>query len=135
MAEQINNYLAVRDALIKNDQNLYLLVGSKQKGLNDLRIRSAFHQAVEDIGLKRPREVIGNTIFGSPTVHSLRHCFAINTLRSVLARGKSPRNALPVLATFMGHCEYRHTVKYLKVVDAHQREQLLNFAGSHREEL
>lgn len=135
VAKQIDNYLTARDALIKNDQNPYLLVGSKLKGLNDLRIRSAFHQTAEHIGLKRPREIIGNTIFGNPTPHSLRHSFAVHTLRSVLARGKSPRNALPVLATFMGHSEYRHTVKYLKVVDSHQREQLLNFAGSHREEL
>jgi len=62
----------------------------------------------------------------------LRHAFAINTLRRVKERGRSPQNALPVLAVYMGHSKYKHTIKYLKVLDAGQRQGLFYFATSHQ---
>jgi integrase/recombinase XerD len=134
VAEEINNYLLVRSRLIEDNQNPYLLAGSPKKGLNDFRIRLVFHRAIADAELHRPRQVIGNTVFGNPTPHSLRHSFAVNTLKTAIARGQSAQNVLPVLAAYLGHVEYRHTMKYLKVVDARSGVRLLNFAGSQREE-
>ena len=134
VAKEIDNYLLVRSRLIEDDQNPYLLAGSLKKGLNDFRIRLVFHQAIADAELDRPRQVIGNTIFGNPTPHSLRHSFAVNTLKSAVARGQSAQNVLPVLAAYLGHVEYRHTMKYLKVIDAKSGSRLLNFAGSQRED-
>ena len=131
-ARQIDNYLALRNTLLGEDPNPYLLAGKKQKGLKDDQIRRTFHQAVKDIGLDRPRQVIGHTNFSSPTPHSLRHSFAVNTLKGVKEREKSPQNALPILATYMGHSEYKHTVKYLKVADARQRQDLVDFAASQQ---
>ncbi len=134
VAQQIDNYLSSRVALIANDSNPYLFIGGVKSKLGDQRIRSIFHDAVRQIGIHSPRKVIGDTVFGKPTPHSLRHSFAVNTLRSTIARKQSPRNVLPVLATYMGHVEYRHTMKYLRVVDAKSRSRLLNFAGTRREE-
>ena len=131
-ARQIDNYLALRNTLLGEDPNPYLLAGKKQKGLKDDQIRRTFHQAVKDIGLDRPRQVIGHTNFSSPTPHSLRHSFAVNTLKGVKEREKSPQNALPILATYMGHSEYKHTLKYLKVADARQRQDLVDFAASQQ---
>ena len=133
VATAMENYLAVRDALLFNQQNHFLLAGFKQKGLNDNTLRNHFHRAVEDIGLKRPRQIIGNMIFSAPTPHSLRHSFAVNTLNDVKHRGDCPQNALPVLAAYMGHREYRYTTQYLKVLDAKQRQQLFYFAKSQKE--
>jgi len=124
-ATEIDNYLAARKALLIGDRNPYLLVSNSQNGLIDSRIRLVFHRAVKDIGLERSRQVIGNTIFSSPIPHSLRHSFAVNTIRAVKEGGKSPQNSLPVLAVYMGHSEYKHTIKYLKVIDAEQRHSLL----------
>ena len=106
-----------------------------RKGLDGNRIRAVFHRAVKDIGLDQPRRIIGSTNFSSPTPHSLRHSFAVNTLRRVKERGECPQNALPVLATYMGHSEYKHTVKYLRVLDAEQRRGMAAFAESHQEQL
>ena len=92
-----------------------------------------FDAAVKDIGIDQPRQVIGNTNFSAPTVHSLRHSFAVNTLKAVQARGNSPQNALPVLATYMGHVEYKYTVRYLKMIDAGKRKQLLDFSIKQKE--
>jgi len=133
IATDMENYLAVRDALLVEQQNPFLLAGFKQKALNDSTLRNHFHQAVEDIGLKQPRQIIGKMTFSAPTPHSLRHGFAVATLNAVKNRGNCPQNALPVLAAYMGHREYRYTTQYLKVIDAKQRQQLFYFAKSQKE--
>ena len=134
VATAMENYLAVREALLFEQQNPFLLAGFKQKGLNDNTLRNHFHRSVEDIGLNRLRQIIGNMIFSAPTPHSLRHSFAVNTLNAVKLRGDCPQNALPVLAAYMGHTEYRYTTEYLKALDALQREQLFHFANSLKED-
>lgn len=134
VAQQIDNYLSSRAALIEHDMNPNLFIRWVKSKRGEQRIRILFHDAVHQIGIRSPRRVIGDTTFGNPTPHSLRHSFAINTLRSAIARKQSPWNVLPVLADYMGHVEYRHTMKYLRVVDAESRTRLLNFAGTRRDE-
>jgi hypothetical protein len=46
----------------------------------------------------------------------------------VRLRGGSAQNALPILAAYMGHSDYRYTMKYLKVIDAGQRKALVDFS-------
>jgi len=127
-AATLENYLAVRKSMPEDQNNPFLFPGASQKGINDNRVRRVFQRAVKAIGLDQPRQVIGHTNFSAPTVHSLRHTFAVNTLKKVQLRGKSPQNALPVLATYMGHCEYKYTVRYLKMIDAQKRNQFLDFS-------
>ena len=131
VAIELENYLAVRRCLLADVDNKYLLANSTARGLNDNRVRTVFHRAVSNIGLEKPRQIIGNVNISSPTPHSLRHSFAIHTLSSVKKRGGSAQNALPVLAAYMGHSEYKHTIKYLKFIDAQQRLGLVNFINSH----
>ena len=128
---EIDNYLQVRKSLQGTSQNPYLLPGFGLSRLHDQKVRDAFHRAVNAIGLARPRQVIGNTVFAKPTPHSLRHSFAVNVLKKIKQRGKSPQHALPVLAAYMGHVEYRSTAYYLKFLDAEQRERLASFVASH----
>jgi integrase/recombinase XerD len=132
VAAEITNYLAVRHKLWCADANPYLLAASKEKPFYDEFIRRRFHQAVSDIGLKRPRQTIGNTNIGAPTPHCLRHSFAVNTLKRIKDQGKSPQHALPVLAAYLGHSEYKHTAKYLKLLDAEHRHRLVNFISTQR---
>ena len=134
-AIELDNYLSVRDAFMTEDQNPYLFVSSRQKGINDSRLRSVFHRAVNDIGTDRPRQVIGHTVFGSPTPHSLRHSFAVNTLKRIKECGDCPQHALPVLAVYIGHVSYQQTATYLKFIDAEQRQGLLDFVSSKRENI
>ena len=118
VAVEIDNYLSVRDTFMVEDQNPHLFVTNLQKGLNDARLRFVFHRAVHDIGIDRPRQVIGHTVFGSPTPHSLRHSFAVNTLKRIKERGDCPQHALPVLAVYLGHVSYQQTATYLKFMNA-----------------
>jgi len=132
VAAEITNYLAVRRILWATDANPYLLAAGKQKAFYDELIRRHFHQAVSDIGLKRPRQTIGTTNIGAPTPHSLRHSFAANTLKRIKAQGKSAQHALPVLAAYLGHSEYKHTAKYLKMLDANHRHNFVNFINTQK---
>ena len=99
---EMGNYLAVRKAFIQ-DQTTYLLPGQNGHTLSTNRIYKIFGQAVKDIGIDQPRRTIANTTFGNPTPHSLRHSFAINTMKRIKQQGKSPQNALPILAVYLGH--------------------------------
>jgi len=124
---EIENYLSVRQSLQPHDQNPYLLVGN-QDSLKAEQVRYVFRKALKEIGLDQGRRVIGNVNFSQPTPHSLRHSFAINTLIQIKERGESPQNALPVLAAYMGHSEYKYTSVYLRVADAQSRKNLVDFA-------
>jgi site-specific recombinase XerD len=134
VAAEITNYLAVRRMLWGTDANAYLLAMSKQKPFYDQFIRRRFHQAVGDIGLNCPRQSIGNTNIGAPTPHSLRHSFAVNTLKRIKEKGTSAQHALPVLAAYLGHSEYKHTAKYLKLLDAQHRYQLVHFIKTQNQD-
>jgi site-specific recombinase XerD len=125
---EIENYLSVRKRLCLADQNPYLLAGENQKPLDAQQVRYVFHKAVKEIGLDQPRTIIGNVNFSQPTPHSLRHSFAVNTLIKIKARGENPQHALPVLAAYLGHSEYKYTSVYLRVTDAKSRKNLVDFS-------
>jgi integrase/recombinase XerD len=128
VATQLENYLSVRTSLIRNDQSPYLLVQGNQRPLSDYQVHHLFHISLNDIGLEQPRRVIENVNFLQPTPHSLRHAFAVNTLLKIKGeRGGDPQNALPILAAYMGHSEYKYTSVYLRVTDALSRKQLIDF--------
>jgi integrase/recombinase XerD len=128
VAIDIENYLSVRKTLRPNDKNLYLLAGRREKPLTGWQVRHLFHRTLKRMGLSQPRRVIGNVNFSGPVPHSLRHSFAVNTLLRVKERGESAQNALPVLAAYMGHSNYKYTSVYLRVADALTRQNLLDFS-------
>jgi integrase len=128
VATEIENYLSVRKTLRPNDKNPYLLAGRREKPLTGYQVRYLFHKTLKRMGLIQPRRVIGNVNFSGPVPHSLRHSFAVNTLLRVKNRGESAQNALPVLAVYMGHSDYKHTSVYLRVADALTRQNLLDFS-------
>jgi len=125
---EIENYLSVRKSLMPHDQNPYLLAGKNQGHLKGEQVRYVFRKTLKEIGLDQGRRLMGNVNFSQPTPHSLRHSFAVNTLIKIKERGKSPQHALPVLAAYMGHSEYKYTSVYLRVADALSRKNLVDFA-------
>jgi len=124
---EIDNYLCVRSHLVPDDQNPYLLAGKNDRPLTDQRVRHVFHKAVEDMGIKQKRQTVGHMIFNPPVPHCLRHSFAVNTLKTIIDRQGSAREALPVLATYLGHSSYLCSSVYLKIADAKSRNNLYDF--------
>ena len=84
VATELENYLAVRDELLKNDYIPYLLVGVHRKRIKPYMITYVFYPALEDIGMAQERQVIGNKNFSAPTVHSLRHYAEFRIMPSCL---------------------------------------------------
>ena len=125
---EIENYLSVRKAMKPGDTNPYLLMGINQGPLKGEQIRHVFRQGLKEIGLDQKRRIVGNVNFSQPTPHSLRHSFAVNTLIKIKEKGQSPQHALPVLAAYMGHSDYRYTSIYLRVADAKSRQNLVDFS-------
>lgn len=132
VAIEMNNYLAVRKTLCCGD-NPHLFPGKGDKGISANRIYPVFHQAVKDIGITESVRIVDNMRFGAPTPHSLRHSFAVNTLKRIKDKGKSPRQALPVLSVYMGHSKHSYTAVYLKLTDAKHRRHLVDFTISRQE--
>ncbi|MCK5350839.1 MAG: tyrosine-type recombinase/integrase, partial [Desulfobacula sp.] len=110
VASEINNLVNVKNTFLpeKNQNIPYLLTKDEYTKLERDYVARRFKKAVKDIKLEQPRRVIGTTNFLPPTPHSLRHSFAVNTLKRIKEKGRSPQNALPVLAVYMGHSEYKH---------------------------
>jgi len=131
VACEMNNLLNVRRLFLYEDDNPLLLANKNQTGFSWMSLYRRFKRAIKHIHFDQPRKVIGSTNFCAPTHHSLRHSFAVNTLKRIKQQGKSPQNALPVLAAYMGHSEYKYTTKYLKVLDAEHRRQMLDFSMSN----
>ena len=133
VAGEIDNLINVRRLSLDKKENPLLLVKGNQTKLSKYYMDLRFKKVIRYINLYQPRKVIGTTNFCSPSHHSLRHSFAVNTLKRIKLQGKSPQNALPILATYMGHSEYRYTTKYLKVLDAEHRHQMFDFSMSMHE--
>jgi integrase/recombinase XerD len=133
-ARELDTYLRVRNSLVTGN-NKYLIAGKDGRALHVKNVARLFCRSVEQIGIDSKRAIIGNTTFGKPTHHSLRHSFAINTLKAVRDRGGCPQNALPVLSGYLGHVKYRYTAVYLKVLDAEHRNALVDFALGRQEEI
>lgn len=128
VATQIENYLSVRETLRPHEDNPYLLAGRGNRHTCETTFRYAFKDALKEMGLCQARKIVGNVNFNPPTPHSLRHSFAVNTLKSIWERGQRAQNALPVLAAYMGHTNYKYTSVYLRVADALSRKQLVDFS-------
>ncbi len=133
VSSEINNLINVRRLYFDKDDNPLLLVKKDQTGVSWSSLNRRFRRAIKFLHFDQPRKVIGSTNFCAPTHHSLRHSFAVNTLKRIKLQGKSPQNALPVLAAYMGHSEYKYTTKYLKVLDAEHRRQMFDFSMSMNE--
>jgi site-specific recombinase XerD len=134
MARDLENYLNNRNRYISNQK--FLFPGTlPEKPLASRLIYPVFLQALIQIGQNHPRRILGTTTFGAPRIHSLRHSFAVTTLNNIKNRGDDPQKGLPVLSAYMGHRKYSYTSLYLRMLDAKQYNNLVDFTLSHREEL
>ena len=132
---EIDRYLEIRNYQQNAKKNPYLLIGFKQKPLLTHHVYPVFHKALDEMGIERKKHKWGKVSIGSPCPHCLRHSFAINTLNLIKTRGKSTQDALPILATYMGHRNIKSTGSYLVISDALHRQKLVEFLISKQEVL
>ncbi|RLC18193.1 MAG: hypothetical protein DRH93_16805, partial [Deltaproteobacteria bacterium] len=83
VADEINNLIDVRRLFFNKENNPLLLVKSNQTKLSKNYTAIKFKEVIKYINLDQPRKVIGTTNFCGPSPHSLRHSFAVNTLKRI----------------------------------------------------
>ena len=71
--KELDDYLRLRQLFGADNQSPYLLASKKQRGFHENQVRYVFHRAVEAIGIRQKRQIIGDMTFGKPVPHSLRH--------------------------------------------------------------
>jgi integrase len=134
MATDLENYINLRNRYIRDRKFLFPGTVTGQP-LTSQSIYPVFKRALIQIGQDPPGRIIGTTTFGAPRIHSLRHSFAVTTLNNIRKRGGDPQKGLPVLSAYMGHRKYSYTSLYLRMLDAEQHNNLVDFTISHREEV
>jgi len=122
----INNFVSIRNSIIDKNECEYIFT-SAQGRITTRSIYPRYDNALKDLNFNLSRQKFTNITFGKPTPHSLRHSFAVNTLKNASKKGKKPENILPVLAAYMGHADYRYTMMYLKVIDSELRNSWVDF--------
>jgi len=121
---RLQNYLNTRQSFI-NDDNPCLFLSYRKEKNNRKPMAHYFLNALRDLGMDKNPEIKGNIIFGAPCPHSLRHSFAVNTVKRWISEGKDIDKVADTLATYMGHSDFSYTQVYLKCLS--QRPELLVF--------
>lgn len=125
----LDSYVHERDRLWPRPVQPSFFVSTAGTRLTDRRVRAVFAGLVDQAGLE-PR-------FGSgrPTVHDLRHSFAVTTLLDWYREGSDVATRLPLLSAYLGHVNPSSTYWYLQaapellVLAAQRLEQPV---GMHR---
>jgi len=60
----------------------------------------------------------------TPNIHSLRHTFCSKSLEQMLSSGMDFYTAVPVLAAYVGHVNFRDTERYIHFTDSGYRDFL-----------
>ncbi|MGX8679742.1 MAG: tyrosine-type recombinase/integrase [Sphaerochaetaceae bacterium] len=61
---------------------------------------------------------LDNEFCDKPTVHGLRHLFAVKSMKACLSQGENFENWIKYLSKYMGHESVRETMYYLHMVEA-----------------
>jgi integrase len=70
-------------------------------------LRATFNQLARATGLRKGSKGRG------PSIHGLRHTFAVERMRSWQQNGQNVRDLLPHLSVYLGHVQPMHTYWYL----------------------
>lgn len=125
--DEIKNYMEARRLHPAYEASNYLFPGSKIKN-SHYRLSSLekpFAEKMRELGIWRKRTLRGDTVFGSATIHSFRHAFAVRTIRRWQRLGLPIDSIADTLSTYMGHVEFSSTQIYLKALSRDSDQVIL----------
>jgi integrase len=103
----MREYAALRDVAFGSISCSAFFISSTREGRYKTdSLTHAFREAAERASVRRPDGM-------EPTLHSLRHTFAVRRLVGWYREGEDVQALLPALATYMGHVHYTTTAYYL----------------------
>jgi integrase/recombinase XerD len=106
-AEALAQYLDQRDELLPAANCPALLISTRGTRLRASVVQQTFRQLGVETGLRTRSNAC------RPRLHDLRHTFAVSTMLDAYTCGGDPAAVLPLLATWLGHCEPSDTYWYL----------------------
>ena len=112
VAALVSNHVARRVGATAIDAQAPLFTFDGQRPIHPGTASQTFHHLVAALELPVPDGV------SPPTLHSLRHSFAVGCLLRWYREGVDPSARLGQLSTFMGHVEPRSTSVYLTMTPA-----------------
>jgi integrase len=105
--EKVRSYLRRRSALSPAPGEPALFVHPAGNRINYVAVQQMFRRLAQRAGLT-PRSK-----HCRPTIHGLRHTFAVNTLLRWYRDGDDVQAKLPLLSTWLGHADPKWTYWYL----------------------
>jgi len=102
----LQRYLLIRGPYAPFDDHVFVSLQRKPIRINDAEV--AFRTTVKKIGLSRGRG------FPRPTLHSLRHTFAVRALETCPDGRDRITKHLLALSTYLGHSSVAFTYYYLE---------------------
>jgi len=126
--EALAQYLDQRAQLLPAAHCPALLISTRGTRLSSSVVHPTFRQLGVETGLR--------TRSGAcrPRLHDLRHTFAVATMLDAYTRGGDPAAVLPLLATWLGHCEPSDTYWYLTGTAELLAAATDRLAGSHSDQ-
>lgn len=107
-AAVLNDYTRRRDALFPASISPTFFVGEQGRALNHSAIHLVFRTVARQIRLRRPGDA-----YRGPSIHDLRHSYAVATLLRWYRAGNDVEQRLPILSTYLGHSHTSSTYWYL----------------------
>lgn len=102
----LQDYARIRDVTYPHLSSPAFFISMCRDRLSKHTFGLAFSEIAVAMGFARR----GNP---HPTLHSLRHSFAVRRLETWYAEGRDVQALLPSLATYMGHAHYSDTAYYI----------------------
>jgi len=102
----LRNYVLLRDARFPRPDTPAFFIQMWGGRFARSTLSRAFHNLACCVGVRT------DAGFG-PSIHDLRHTFAVRRLVAWYREGKDVQAMLPLLATYMGHVHYSETAYYL----------------------
>ena len=106
-AEALAQYLDQREDLLPAADCPALLISTRGARLRAGVVQQTFRQLGVETGLRTRSDAC------RPRLHDLRHTFAVSTMLDAYTGGADAAAVLPLLATWLGHCEPSDTYWYL----------------------
>ena len=127
--EALHRYLAARRNEKTPDRHLFVITTGGPP--SSKRTRTVFRRLTEQTGIRK-------TGARGPTLHSLRHSFAVRSLEN-LNPGADPSRHMLALATYLGHAKVSETYWYLEstpvllrgIAEAAEQAHSVHYGGCH----
>jgi integrase len=103
----LNTYLRHRDDLLSASPSAALFVSTRGTRLRYNDVWRTFTALAGQAGLS------ARSSSCRPRIHDLRHSFAVATILDGYAQDADVQALLPVLSTYLGHADPKHTYWYL----------------------